>query len=64
VQTDTPKYDGPRSFRAVNNDPQVRRIAERVALQLSAESGRAYAVRYHDHYNDYSVVGDFVVVPL
>lgn len=58
------KYEGPRSFRAVNFDPKAKRQAERVARQLAAESGRDYTVRYHDHYNDYSVVGDFVVLPI
>jgi hypothetical protein len=49
------------SFRAVNFDPKAKRAAETAARALEQQDGKRRRVEYHDHYNDYSVVGDYVV---
>lgn len=48
-------------FRARNFDPAAKRAAEAAARQLEAQDGKRRRVEYRDHYNDYSVVGDYVV---
>lgn len=49
-------------FRAVNFDKRAKAQAEAAARQLQAQDGKPRRVEYRDHYNDYSVVGDYVVV--
>lgn len=50
------------SFRAVNFDPAAKRAAEAAARAMTAQDGKPRRVEYRDHYNDYSIVGDYVVV--
>lgn len=49
-------------FRARGMNPAVKAAAEAAARAKTLKTGKPYRVEYRDHYNDYSVVGAFVVV--
>lgn len=51
------------TFRARNENPTIKALAMAAAVQKAAATGKSHKVVYRDHYNDYSVVGDYVVVP-
>jgi hypothetical protein len=51
------------TFRARNQNPTIKALAESAAVQKSVVTGKPFKVIYRDHFNDYSVVGDYVVVP-
>lgn len=50
-------------FFARNFDPAAERAAKAAAIREEARTGRRHVVEYRDHYNDYSVAGDYVVRP-
>jgi len=49
-------------FRARNQNPTIKALAERAAAELSRQTGKPHRVEYRDRGDACCVVGDFLVV--
>lgn len=54
------------TYRAINCDPSIKARAYTLAAQMNADAScrgapERYVVEYRDRYNDYSIVGDYIV---